>query len=243
MLCVHLGRDLPLRFVIVGGGNARIELERHANEVNTELGRSAVVLTGPLLDPRPAYASADIVIGMGGSALRGMASGKPVIIVGEQGFAAPFDTETAQSFLYKGIYGIGNGSPDNTSLVNAIRALAERSEQFSAIGEFSRQFVQEHFALETVSARLEKFLSTAAAERPKFRVALADGLRTAAVWLRERRFITPCMREWIRKSIVKFTTPSHCADSAVQMGISTSRSKEPLVVTTRLRSLLRFRIH
>ena len=71
-----LGRDLPLRFVIVGDGTARIELERRANEVNTELGRSAVVLTGPLLDPRPAYASADIVVGMGGSALRGMAFGE-----------------------------------------------------------------------------------------------------------------------------------------------------------------------
>ena len=56
---------------------------------------------------------------------------------------------------------------------------------------FSRQFVQEHFALETVSAKLEKFLSAAAAEKPKFHVALADGLRTAAVWLKERRFITP----------------------------------------------------
>jgi hypothetical protein len=51
----------------------------------------------------------------------------------------------AQSFVYKGMYGIGNGSPDNISLVNAIRALAEGLDQFSAIGEFGRQFVQEHF--------------------------------------------------------------------------------------------------
>ena len=91
-----LGRDLPLRLVIVGDGTARSELEQRANEVNTELGRSAVVLAGALLDPRPAYAAADIVVGMGGSALRAMAFGKPVIVVGERGFAAPFNTETAQ---------------------------------------------------------------------------------------------------------------------------------------------------
>ena len=97
---------------------------------------------------------------------------------------------------------------DNTSLVNAIRTLVERPDQFSAIGEFSRQFVQEHFALERVSAKLEKFLSAAAAEKPKFHVALADGLRTAAVWLKERRFITPHVQEWIRKSIAKFTASS-----------------------------------
>ena len=41
------------------------------------LGRDAVVLTGAMLDPRPAYAAADVVIGMGGSSLRGMASASP----------------------------------------------------------------------------------------------------------------------------------------------------------------------
>ena len=50
-----LGRDLPLRFVIVGDGTARAKLERLADEVNTELARPAVVFTGALLDPRPAY--------------------------------------------------------------------------------------------------------------------------------------------------------------------------------------------
>ena len=80
-----LGRDLPLRFVIVGDGTSRAELERLARETNVELGREAVLLTGALIDPRPAYAAADIVVGMGGSALRGMAFGKPVVVVGEQG--------------------------------------------------------------------------------------------------------------------------------------------------------------
>ena len=47
-----LGHDLPLRYIIVGDGNARSELERLAAEVNRALGRTAVVLTGELLDPR-----------------------------------------------------------------------------------------------------------------------------------------------------------------------------------------------
>ena len=85
-----LGRDLPLRFHIVGDGAARPRLAQLAEETNAEIGRQAVVLTGMLLDPRPAYAAADIVVGMGGSSLRGIAFGKPVIIVGEKGFSAPF---------------------------------------------------------------------------------------------------------------------------------------------------------
>jgi len=153
------------------------------------LGRVAVVLTGALVDPRPAYAAADIVVGMGGSALRGMAFGKPVIIVGAQGFSVPFTPETAESFYYKGIYGAGDGSSDNARLVGDIRRLAEHPEKSQALGEFSRQFVIKHFALETVSERFAEFCNVAVANQPRLHVAVADGLRTAAVWVKERRFM------------------------------------------------------
>lgn len=184
-----LGRDLPLRFLIVGDGEMRAELGQKAGEVNSELGRRAVVLTGALLDPRPAYASADLVIGMGGSALRGMAFGKPVVVVGEEGFSAPLTPETAESFYYKGIYGLGGESAGNAGLIANIRSLAEYPSQLPALGEFSRQFVLERFSMEAVSARFSDFCRAAVTETPRFHIALADGLRTAGVYLKERRFL------------------------------------------------------
>src|SRR5258708_27753501 len=57
-----LGRDVALRFVIVGDGAAQAKLQQRADEVNAELRRSVVILAGALLDPRPAYAAADIVV-------------------------------------------------------------------------------------------------------------------------------------------------------------------------------------
>jgi glycosyltransferase involved in cell wall biosynthesis len=185
----RLGRYLPLRFVIVGDGLARARIEQLARETNAELGRPAVVLTGALLDPRPAYAAADIVVGMGGSALRGMAFGKAVVIVGEQAFSAPLTQETAEFFYYNGIYGRGDGSSSNERLLSQIRRLAENPQELPALGAFSRQFVVQHFALETVCARLAEFCRRAIGEVPPFHVAAADGLRTAAVYLRERRFL------------------------------------------------------
>lgn len=182
-----LSHDLPLQFVIVGDGEARSALERLAKQINAEFGRPAVVLAGALLDPRAAYAAADIVIGMGGSALRGMAFGKPVIVVGEQGFSAPLTPETAESFYYKGIFGVGSG--DNEYLTADIRWLVENCDQLPALGEFSRQFVVQHFSLETVAARLAEFCQAAVTEVPEFRVVAKDGLRTVAVYLRERRFL------------------------------------------------------
>src|SRR5262249_48450447 len=50
-----LGREMPLRFLLVGDGSGRRELEHLAHEVNNELKRPAVLFAGADLDPRPAY--------------------------------------------------------------------------------------------------------------------------------------------------------------------------------------------
>lgn len=194
-----LGKTLPLRLVVVGDGDAFGRLKSLADDANACLQRDAVVLTGALVDPRPAYAAADIVVGMGGSALRGMAFAKPVIILGEKGFSEPLNETTMDSFHYNGIYGIGDGRSGTPMLVEHLRTLAEKPERLPAIGEFSRQFVVKHFALETVSARFAKFCEAALHSQPGSRTAAIDAVRTAAVWLRERRFIPfgSSPKQWI----------------------------------------------
>jgi L-malate glycosyltransferase len=185
-----LGRQLPLKFVIVGDGAARPRVERLAAETNAVLGREAVVCTGALLDPRPAYAAADIVVGMGGSSLRGMAFGKPVIVVGEQGFSAPFTAETAEDFYRHGMYGRGDSDPDNARLTGHLRTLATDAGARAAIGEFSRRFAVERFSIEVASARLADLCHRAVAEKRALPATIGDALRTTAVYLRERRFLT-----------------------------------------------------
>ena len=179
----ELGRTLPLRFVVVGDGHARDALQSAAGAVNEALGREVIILVGALLDPRPAYAAADIVVGMGGSALRGMAFAKPVVIVGERGFSAPFTPETAKDFYYKGMYGLGDGNPGNADLLSAIRHLAENRRTLASLGEFSREFVLQHFSLDTVSARFAGFCRNVLERPSSFVSAAVDGLRTAAYTL------------------------------------------------------------
>jgi len=193
-----LGPELNLRLIIVGDGVARAELQAAADSVNTALGRPAVHLAGEMLDPRPAYSAADVIVGMGGSALRGMAFGKPVIVVGEHGFSAPFTPETAGRFLHGGLFGRGTGDPGNARLAGHIRQFARCPEQLPALGQAARQFVVDHFSIETVAGRLEKVLSAASRRRPQVRVAASDGLRTAAVYLRERRFLPGSLRIRLR---------------------------------------------
>ena len=64
---------------------------------------------------RPADRSAgrlrhrDIVLGMGTSAQKGMAFGKPVVIQGERGYWETLTPENMSQFLYHNFYGLGDG--------------------------------------------------------------------------------------------------------------------------------------
>jgi glycosyltransferase involved in cell wall biosynthesis len=177
----HLGTELPIKCIIVGDGASRASLEALARGVNDALGRSAIVFTGALLDPRPAYAAADIVLGMGGSALRAMAFAKPVIIVGERGFCSLFSEETAGAFYYQGIYGLGDNSSDNVRLAAEVAQLVEQPARHRALGQFSRQFVLEHFSLASICDQLDACCEAAVRERPRLHTAARDGMRSAAV--------------------------------------------------------------
>ncbi|MBP2291425.1 glycosyltransferase family 4 protein [Azospirillum rugosum] len=186
----RLGRHMPLKALIVGDGTARSRLQAMADDVNAELGRSAVVLTGPLDDPRPAYAAADIVIGMSGSVMRAMAIGKPVIIQGWSGFAAVFSPDTAPTFHYTGMYGTGDGDPSNQCLSDAICRLAEDASLRTELGRFGRDFILQHHALDVVAPRLAQFCRSACEEAPRLPVIAKDALRTAMIYCRERRFLS-----------------------------------------------------
>jgi glycosyltransferase involved in cell wall biosynthesis len=201
----RLGHHAGLRLVIVGEGLARPALERLAHQVNGRLGFPAVLFTGALLDPRPAYEAADIVIGMGGSALRAMAFRKPVIVVGEGGFSAIFEPSTADAFHDRGFFGRCDPAQGNDALVAQLEQLLADAERRKQIGHFSRQFVVQHHALEPVSARLAGLYRDAVEKPLTASSAALDALRPAAVDLRERRFRT---RSRDRTPVDAVTDPS-----------------------------------
>ena len=183
-----LGRELPLRLLVVGDGTARSRLAQLAAEVNAEVGREVVTLTGAMRDPRAAYAAADIVLGMGSSALRALAYGKPLIVLGERGFALGFTRDSAAQFMHTGFYGSGHGAQCADLLAQAIRQFAAQPQQLQGLGEFSREFVVEHYSLEVISQQLHAVCVAALAAPKRLPRTVLDALRTTAIYLRERRF-------------------------------------------------------
>jgi hypothetical protein len=85
---------------------------------------------------------------------------------------------------------VGDGSASNDEMMAAISSLSDRRELRGVMGRFSRDFVVRHFGLGTVSAGLDAFCRDAVAYVPRPAHVAADGIRNAAVYLRERRFLS-----------------------------------------------------
>ena len=127
--------DLPIQMLIVGDGPARKQITYAVDTANSRAGRRRVIMTGELLDPRAAYAAADVVLGMGGSAIRALAFGKPLIVQGEGGFFNLLSPETASQFLWQGWYGVGPpGMSGSESFARAAREVLADRDMRDALG-------------------------------------------------------------------------------------------------------------
>lgn len=168
---------------VVGEGSAAPMLEARAQAANARAGRRVAVLTGALADPRPAYAAADIMLGMGGSALRGMAFGKPTVVLGEGGFARLFDEQSATAFLRHGFYGVDRQEAPS-ELPGILDALVGDSALRERVGRLSYETVRERFSLDAMADRLDALYKTAPV--PRRWPALLDLARTVPSLVRSQ---------------------------------------------------------
>lgn len=137
----------PIKLVLVGGGPAYNALAERAQSVNARWGREVILLTGPMHDPRTAYAAADVVIGMGSSALRALAIGRPVIVQGEDAFSLIFGPTTLDVFLQQGFYGLADGAVGATRLASQLEELLTDPHRRKMLSEYGRKIVVQRFSL------------------------------------------------------------------------------------------------
>lgn len=167
-----------VQLAIVGDGPSRDEIAERAAAANARAGRRAVVMTGALSDPRPAYAAADISIGMGGSALRALSYGKPLVVVGEDGFSELLTRESLPRFLSAGWFGIGGGGVP--ALREALRKVAESPQLRAELGEFGRQLVVDRFSLRRAAELQEREYEAAMGFRTGGGARALDVVRSAS---------------------------------------------------------------
>ncbi len=143
----ELAGVIPVRLAVVGGGQALDALRARVEALNRRVGREVVILAGPWLDPRTAYAAADLVLGMGSSALRALAIGRPLIVQGLNAFSVVFEPETLPMFLRQGFFGEGDGEAGAGRLARQIAELYRAPARREALGGYGRSILTERFSL------------------------------------------------------------------------------------------------
>lgn len=149
----RLGK-LGATLFIVGGGDAESDLRAQALQVNRAVGRDAVRMLGAMSDPRPAYAAADVMLGMGGSAARALAFAKPLVVQGEAGWSRIFDRDSAAELARSSYW-----SPDEVAdpvgdLATSVAALLADDARRADLGRFGREFAASRFGLDAMTERL-----------------------------------------------------------------------------------------
>jgi len=158
--------DLPpawrVRLIVVGDGPAHNKIGCAAAAANGRAGRAAVTLAGQLADPRPAYAAAEAVLGMGGSALRALAFARPLIVQGEQGFFSLLDEDTAPTFFWQGWYGVGQDPAEGQGVFTQIvRRLVSDPGLRRRVGALGHRLVVDRFSLTAAARRQIEFYTRA----------------------------------------------------------------------------------
>jgi len=162
-----LAAEAPVQFVLVGDGPTRDAVATAAAAANERCGRRAIILTGQLDDPRAAYASADVCLGMGGSALRSMAFGQPVVVQGEAGFWELLTPQTVEGFLWAGWYGVGDGPQHGRArLTSILRPLLDDESRRAELGRYALGLVEERFSLRRAGERQLDLYETASRGAP-----------------------------------------------------------------------------
>lgn len=146
----------PVRLLVVGGGEELPGIRDLAGQVNRASGTDLVIVTGPLLDPRAAYDAADVVLGMGSSALKGLSFAKPLIVQGTGGYWEPFGPETVGVFDHQGFFGEGRSkgaTAGAASLLDVLDPLLSGTAETRQVqGDFGRRFIESRFSLSAAAA-------------------------------------------------------------------------------------------
>jgi L-malate glycosyltransferase len=219
---LHRGHRIQL--VIAGGGPAYAEVMQRAQEANEQAGATTVVVTGELLDPRPAYAVADVALGMGSSALRAMSFGKPLIVQGIEGFFEPLTADSLPEFLWQGWYGHGPGRHGAVQrLQGHLAALLRNPEERQRRSELSLRVARERFSLVRAAERQLEFYERALHRGPRrpLHLAAADAMSLTRFVRHEVGLRTDRWRG--RASVEDFNSRAALSTAAVDANAARSR--------------------
>ena len=137
-----------VQLLIAGGGNVFDELNAKAQQVNAQLGRKVIAMTGPRTDINKIVAAGDVFVGVSRAALEAMAAAKPVIVAGNEGYQGLFGPDKLEEARLGNFCcrGLELSTPDRLlqDVSDVLLASEERREQ---LGAYGRQVIFDYYSV------------------------------------------------------------------------------------------------
>lgn len=131
---------------VVGDGADKNIITREVNILNKILNRNAIQVVGAKFNVLPYYQNANIVVGTARVALEAMSCGKPVIAVGNQGYAGIIDSQSMneQWNMYFGDHD-SISKVDALTLAKDLNELLNNPKKCKLLGEWGRSWCEKKF--------------------------------------------------------------------------------------------------
>lgn len=150
----RLRQAIPgLRIIVVGGGDAFLELQKKAAAINQQEGRPFITMTGARTDINQLIALCHVFVGVSRAALEAMASSKPVIVAGNEGYIGLFQQEKLE--MAKENNFCCRGCEDATTgrlYEDIVTAFGLSPEEQQALGEYGRKVIFENYSVSKMAA-------------------------------------------------------------------------------------------
>lgn len=145
----ELDKRLPgAQILIAGGGDVYDELKAKADAVNNAAGRRIVTMTGPRTDVSEIIAAGDIFINVSRSALEAMASEKPVILAGNEGFIGLLSPENLDAARESNFCCRGFPPPTEERLLEEIiRCFSMPPAERALLGALERNYILSNYSV------------------------------------------------------------------------------------------------
>ncbi len=150
-------RHPEVALIVAGDGEGLPKIRSNANDINSRLGREAIVCPGFVLDTAPLFRAADVVLGMSRVALEGMATGRPCVIVGPDGLYGTVDKESIPALSDRNFTSRGASRPVTPQrIAQIVEGLLNEPREMESLGELGRETVAKSFSLELTTREIEK---------------------------------------------------------------------------------------
>lgn len=150
-------KALPrFELILCGGGDDEESVQEKARTINRAAGRNAVILAGPRTDIPKIVNLASVGFGVSRAAMEEMACGKPVILVGPQGYLGIFD-ETKEKNAEETNFCCMNALPDTKTVAeDTVKLFSLPKSERDRLGAENRSLIGRSYSVERMADDAER---------------------------------------------------------------------------------------